>query len=64
MDLLFGALFLYAAYYFRRHYQSPAEASRQDIRRMALIIMIYSGVYGAYNIWLGFGGAPFGGFGM
>lgn len=63
MDFLFGALFIYAAWHFSRHYRNPARASRSDIRMMSLIIMFYSGVYGAYNIWLAFGGAPFGGFG-
>jgi hypothetical protein len=29
---------------------------------MALIIMVYGGIYGGYRIWLGFGGTPWGGF--
>lgn len=62
MNFLFGALFLYGAYSFSKHYQRPAEASRRDIKIMALIIMIYTGGYGAYLIWLAFGGAPWGGF--
>ena len=62
MNFLFGALFLYAAWSFRKHYQRPAEASRRDIRMMAMIIMIYCGIAGAYKIWLAFGGAAFGGF--
>ncbi len=61
MDLLFGAAFLYTAWFFRKHYKEPARASRRDIRMMSLIIMGYAGVYGAYRIWLGFGGAEFNG---
>lgn len=61
MNFLFGALFLYTAWYFSRHYKKPAEASRQNIKIMALIIMIYAGGYGAYLVWLAFGGTPWGG---
>ena len=64
MDFLFGAAFVYTAFYFSKHYRNPAKASRSDIRTMSLLIMIYAGVYGAYRIWLAFGGAPFGGFGI
>lgn len=62
MNLLFGALFIYTAWYFSRHYKKPAEASRSDIRTMALIIMLYSGLYGGHKIWVALGGVPFGGF--
>ncbi len=61
MDFLFGALFIWFAYSQLKHYRDPARASRSDIRTMALIIMIYAGGYGAYNIWLAFGGAPWSG---
>lgn len=63
MDLVFGTLLIYGAWTFLKHFRQPAKASRGDIKIMALIIIIYAGGYGAYNIWLGFGGAPFGGLG-
>lgn len=62
IDFIIGALFLWFAYSQYKHYNRPAEASRQNIRMMALVIMIYSGIYGGYQIWQVFGGAPFGGF--
>lgn len=62
MDFLFGAIFIWFAHSQYKHYKNPAEASRQDISRMALIIMAYAGIYGGYRLWLAFGGAPWGGF--
>lgn len=60
MDFLFGAAFVYTAFYFSKHYRNPAKASRSDIRMMSLLIMIYAGFRGAQNLWVAFGGAPFG----
>ena len=62
MDLLWGVGFLYAATRFIRHYKKPYESSREDIKMMAILIMGYCTIYGGYNIWTGFGGAPFTGF--
>lgn len=62
IDFIFGGLFLWFAHSQYKYYKRPAEASRANIRMMALIIMIYGGVYGGYRLWLGFGGTPFGGF--
>lgn len=64
MNFLFGALCIYAAYSFSKHWRRPAETSRQNIKIMSLIIMIYAGGYGAYTIWLALGGAPWGGVGI
>ena len=61
IDFIFGAVFIWFAHSQLKHYQRPAEASRGDIRNMALIIMLYGGIYGGYRIWLGFGGAPWAG---
>jgi len=61
IDFIFGSVFIWFAHSQLKHYQRPAEASRGDIRNMALIIMLYGGIYGGYRIWLGFGGAPWGG---
>lgn len=62
IDFIFGAAFLWFAYSRYKHYKRPAEVSRSDIRTNALVIMAYSGIYGGYQIWQVFGGAPFGGF--
>ena len=62
MDFLYGTLLLYFAWTFLKHFQRPAEASQRDIRMMSMIIMVYTGGYGTYRMWLAFGGAPFGGF--
>lgn len=62
IDFIFGAIFIWFAYSQLRHYKEPARASRQNIKTMAVIIMAYAGIYGGYRIWLGFGGATFGGF--
>ena len=62
MNFLFGGLFIYAATRFYRHYKKPYESSRADIRMMAILIMVYCGGYGGYQVYLGFGGTPWAGF--
>lgn len=61
MDFIFGAIFIYAGSRFVKHYKKPASASRADIRMMAIIIMVYTFGYGAYRVYLGFGGTPWAG---
>ncbi len=62
MNFLWGAIFIYAGSRFYKHYKKPYESSRADIRMMAIIIMIYTIGYGAYQVYLGFGGTPWEGF--
>ena len=62
MDFIFGAIFIYAGTRFYKHYKRPTGASRADIRMMAIIIMLYTFGYGAYRLYLGFGGEAITGF--
>ena len=55
IDFIFGALLIWCASSFHKHYKMPARASRSNIRTMALIIMVYAGGYGVYHILLSFG---------
>jgi hypothetical protein len=61
IDFLFGALFIYAGTRFVKHYKTPAKASRADIKMMAILIMVYTFGYGAYRVYLAFGGTPWAG---
>lgn len=50
MNFLFGAAFIYSAYFHYKYFKSPEKTGRSEIKRMALIIMIATGCYGGYLI--------------
>lgn len=51
MNTIFGLLCLYGAYVHYPYYKNPAAVSREKIKMMALIIMIFSGGYGAFILY-------------
>ena len=55
MNFLFGALFIYSAYFHYKYFKSPEKTGRPEIKRMALTIMIVTGGYGVYLIYTALG---------
>lgn len=55
MDFLFGGLFIYSAYFHYKYFKSPERTGRSEIKRMALTIMIATGIYGGYLIFKAMG---------
>ena len=51
LNFLFGAILLYSAYVHYPHFKEPRRCGAQQIRMMALIIMLATGGYGSYLIY-------------